>query len=64
MISIGTPSDGAFSSNRLHAPSTLGLTPILVSTKGLSDRRGDVMAGPEEIRLEMKKKTERVDEEA
>ena len=54
MISIGTQSDGAFSSNRLHAPvtsSTLGLTPILVSTKGLSDRRGDVMAGPEEIRL-------------
>ena len=67
MISIRTPSDGAFSSNRLHAPmisSTLGLMPILVSTKGLIDRRGDVMAGSEEIRQDMTRKTGTVDKEA
>ena len=65
MIKMGTQKGGASSSTRLQpqlTSSSLGLTPMLGTASDMSDMFAGVSTGLEELRREMTKKFDRVEE--
>ena len=67
MMSMGTQKGGASSSTRLQpqlTSSSLGHTPMLGRASDMSDMFAGVMTGLEELRRDMTKKIDRVDERA
>ena len=67
MTSVGKPKGGASSSTRLQPQLTsfsLGLTPPLGSTGDISDMFAGVMTGLDELRRDMTKRIDQVDERA
>ena len=66
-MSIGTQKGGALSSTRLHpqlTSSSLGLTPASGASGDISDMFAGVMTGLEELRRDMTKRIDRVEERA
>ena len=67
MMSMGTKKGGASSSIRLQpqlTSSSLDLTPVLGTASDLSDKFAGVMTGLEELRHNMTKRMDRVEERA
>ena len=67
MTSMGTQKGGASSSTRLQSEltsSSLGLTPVFGTASDLSDMFAGAMTGLDELRLDMTKKIDRVEERA
>ena len=67
MMSMGTQKGGASSSTRLQpqlTSSSLGLTPMLGTASDMSDMFAGVMTGLKELRRDMSKKIDRVEERA
>ena len=67
MMAMGTPKGGASSSTRLQTQlttSSLGLTTVLGTAGDLSDMFAGVMTGLEELRHDMNKRMDRVEERA
>ena len=67
MTSVGKQKGGASSSTRLQpqlTSSSLGLTPPLGSTGDISDMFAGVMTGQDELRRDMTKRIDQVDERA
>ena len=67
MMSMGKQNGGASLSTRLQpqlTPSSLGLTPTLGAAGDISDMFAGVMTGLEELRRDMTKKVDQVDERA
>ena len=67
MMSVGTQEGGASSSTRLQpqmASSSLGLTPVLGTASDVSGMFANVMTSLEELRQDMTKRIDRVEERA